>query len=141
MNSQHPVNAVTNLQAAFAWFDVNVTRLLLQRFEQQLIYQPNHRRLLSHLGQFAVGTRSFSKIVVVLVGFLFDEFVNRVAADAELLFDELNDVVVSREYGLKPKIAERAEFVESFQIEGVACCDFDSTVLLPQRQQRVSIDR
>ena len=98
MHTQHAVDSIAHSQAAFARFDVHVTRLLLQRFEQQLVDQPNHRRLLSHLGQFAIGPRSLGQVVVVVIGLLLDEFVDRVAADTELHLDQLHDVVVTRQH-------------------------------------------
>ena len=135
MDAQHAVDSIPNLQAAFARFDVNVTRLLLQRFEQQLIHQPNDGGLLSHLGQFAVCARRLGEIVVVIVRLLLDEFVDCVATDAELFFDELHDVVVSRENRLQPQVAERTEFIECFKIERIARRDFDAAIFTTQWQE------
>ena len=70
-------------------------------------------------------------------GPLGDEFADRIAADAQAIFDPLDDIRVPGQHGLQTKPADGAEFVDGFQIERIAGGDEHPAVLSGDRQQRM----
>ena len=80
---QHAVDAVANLDAGRLRLDVHVARPRLDRFEQNLVHQPNDRGLLRLFGELAVDVDLVEQLDVLLV-LQGHQVVDRLAADAQV---------------------------------------------------------
>ncbi len=100
----------------------------LEGFDQEFVDEPNDR---GRLGDFRQVAGLFPLLGDDLDPFFQaagDELVDRVAADAQVLFDPLQNVVAAGEDRVEPKARQGAQLVEGFQVERVVDGDFDFAV-------------
>lgn len=120
---------------------MDVARLLLDCFDEELVHEPDDRRLLGFLGQLAGGVFQLFEQLDAVVGPLGDEGVDRVAADAQPLLDLLDDVFLPRQHRPQLEPGQHAELVERLEVERVVRGNEDVPVLAFERQERVAEDR
>ena len=113
---------------------MNIARPLVERFHEQFVHQPDDRRRLGRFGKFAQFGRNLIEELDAFFLLLRDELRDRVAANAEALLDELHDLVLAGQDGIKSDIGQRAEFIEGFEIKRVARRDSHVAVHAFQRQ-------
>ena len=92
----------------FLRFDVHVAGPLVEGFQQQFVDQLDDRRGLGHLGQVVVVGRQFADEFPFFRRALRDQFVERVAADAEMVLDHLDDVDPAGEHRFEMEAADGA---------------------------------
>ncbi len=139
---QQAVNAVTDDQPAPLGLQVDIARPRLDRLQQDLVDQPDNRRLLRHLGQLgAVRLDLVEQLHRILVGRLLEQPFDGFAADAQVRLDELGDLLSRREHRHDRQTRGGARFVQRIEIERIAGGDHQATVLAAHRKQRVAVDQ
>jgi len=139
---QHPVNAVTDDQSRRLRLDMHVARLGLDGFQQDFVDQPDDRRLLRHFGQFrAVGLDALQQQYLVVVGGLGNQAFDRLAADAQVLFDQLGDLFPPGQDGRDEQACRGADLVQRIQVERIAGGDDQRPVGAANGEQRLAVDQ
>ena len=120
---------------------MNVARPLVEGFHEELVHQPNDRRRLGRFGEFSQFGRDFVEEFDPFFQLLCDKLGDRIAANAQAILDELHDLVLAGQDGIKANVGERAELIERFEIEGIAGRDSDMSVDAFERQHSVTEHR
>ena len=130
LQPEQPVDTEANGQPGLGRFDVYVARLLIDGFHQQFVHQTDDRRCLGFPGRFA----DFVGDILQQFNFVFlatgDQLIDGVAADAEVLLDQPDDIVPQGECRPQREAAECGEFVERFQVKRIADSN-DRVAVLP----------
>src|SRR5712691_2957319 len=107
LHAEQTIHAVANHQPFFLRLDVDIAGLLRQSFQQQFADEPNDRRGLSHLRQFAVRASDLGQVIGIdVLAALRDQLRDRVPADAQLLFDQPDQIVPPSEHRLQAEAAQ-----------------------------------
>src|SRR4051812_10201381 len=92
---QNAVDAIAYRELVLVWLDMDITRAFVYSFEYDFVHQLDDTGLLRHLQQVLAriaGRRDLSVIT--------DHFIERVAAQPVLSFDDLLNVITQRQYRL-----------------------------------------
>ena len=139
---QHAVDPVADHQPRGLRFDMHVAGPRLDRFQQDLVHQPDDRRLLGHLGQFrAVQVEILQQLDAVVQFRLGDQALDRLAAYSQMLLDQLGDFdprSQNRDHG---QARDRTHLVDRIQIERIAGRHHNRAVVAADREQRLTVDQ
>ena len=107
LNAQQTVDAKTNAQTLLLGFEMDVAGMLFEGFDEQFVDELDDRGRLGHFGQFAIPfAQAFQQLDFFFVSSLRDQFVDGIAADPELLFDDLDNVLPPSQYRFETQAAQ-----------------------------------
>ena len=140
LHAEHAVHAEADGEAFFLRLDVHVAGHQLEGLDQQLVDEPDDRGRLGDLGQFAAVVGRLADDLDPFLDVPRDELVDRVAADPQVLFDPLQDVVAAGEDRVEPEARQGGQLVEGLEVERVVGGDADFSVVASDGENRVPED-
>ena len=137
---QHAVDAIPNVQGAFAGLDVNVAGPFIGRLHEHFIDELDDRGLLSHFGQLAVVSlgvlQQLDAVPIALANHGGDGF----AADAEMGLDEASDLLGAGEHRSYLQAGQGLQLVEGVNVKWIAGGDDQRAVFPRQRHEVVPVN-
>ena len=138
---EHAVDAVADPQPRLLRLDVYVAGPRLDGLQQDLVDQPDDRRLLRHLREFrAVRLDLLQEFHAVVVGRLGHQPLDRLAAHAQVGLDQLGDLVAAGQHGHDRLAGGQAQLVQRVEVERIAGGDHQSAVVLADGEEGLAVD-
>ena len=115
---------------------MDVARPLVDCLEDDFVDELDDARLLRHLQQVLAIVLRTGEGEVVVAGHLLD----RVAADAVVILDDLVDLVPGREYRADLEAGQQLDLVKNIEVERVTRRHLEHAVLAGDGREVIAID-